>query len=358
MPLRTRPALRSTRLTALASLAVVPLLVCAGSEAATTIGSDLAGAPESACLSTSGCTATNLSSGGAQPLTSPSGGVVVRFRIKHGPTLGPATYRLKILSGGPASFALEWQSAAMLFDSFSPDGVDVIAPVDGAGRPRGVAIFAGQRIGAFAPAGVGFQSASPGSAVAEHDGDHASGTAGYSPFAGYEALINADIEPDADGDGYGDESQDNCPAVANDQTSNPCPASPPPAAAGTPAPAVTPRVPAGYAKPRIGRVARARTSLSRLSRGGLSVPIACYGACRAEGSLVMSTTSARLLVVGRGRRRSTTGGRFRLKVGLTGRGRRLLRRTRCRRVRLGLRASASDAWGRSARRQRLIVSRR
>ena len=44
----------------------------------------------------------------------------------------------------------------------------------------------------------------------------------------FEVLINATIEPDADRDGYGDETQDNCTTVANDQTSNPCLTPPPP----------------------------------------------------------------------------------------------------------------------------------
>lgn len=50
---------------------------------------------------------------------------------------------------------------------------------------------------------------------------------------GRELLLNADIERDGDGDGFGDETQDNCPQTANDQTSNPCPEGTGPA---TPAP--------------------------------------------------------------------------------------------------------------------------
>jgi hypothetical protein len=43
---------------------------------------------------------------------------------------------------------------------------------------------------------------------------------------GVELLLNADIEADKDGDGYGDETQDNCPSIANDQRENPCPSDP------------------------------------------------------------------------------------------------------------------------------------
>jgi hypothetical protein len=43
-----------------------------------------------------------------------------------------------------------------------------------------------------------------------------------------EIAYNADVEPDADGDGYGDETQDACPTSA--ATQSPCPTSPPTAA--------------------------------------------------------------------------------------------------------------------------------
>ena len=58
--------------------------------------------------------------------------------------------------------------------------------------------------------------------------DHVSGTANYNANNNFEVLINGTLEPDADGDGYGDESQDNCTTVANDQSSNPCIGPPPP----------------------------------------------------------------------------------------------------------------------------------
>lgn len=44
-------------------------------------------------------------------------------------------------------------------------------------------------------------------------------------FPGYELLVNATIEPDADRDGFGDETQDGCPASA--ATSAACPPPPP-----------------------------------------------------------------------------------------------------------------------------------
>ena len=41
--------------------------------------------------------------------------------------------------------------------------------------------------------------------------------------SGNELLLNADVEPDQDADGFGDDTQDNCPSIPNDQRTNPCP---------------------------------------------------------------------------------------------------------------------------------------
>ena len=310
------------RLPALAALLSALLCAPAGARAATTIGSDLSGAPVSACTSVTGCTATPLTTGGARPVTAPAPGTLVRFRVKHGPTPPGAAYTLKVLSGsgsivgGLASFTLARQVGPIPFDSLSPGGIDVL--------PAGFRIAAGQRIGIFAPGGVGFQAPVAGSVLAEHDADHTAGTAAYSTHAGYEPLINADIELDA--------------------------ARPPAAIPPPPAPTA---IPAGYARPRIARLRRPRRSLRSLLRRGLTVSIACHGPCSANATLVSRGGSA----LGRGRRRTASGGRFGLKVKLTRRGRRVVRGIR-RDARLTLRVSASDRWGRSSRRQRITVTRR
>ena len=340
------PACR--RLPALSALLLAPLAVCAETQAAVTIGSSLSAAPTSACTSPTGCTATTLSSV-SRPVAAPSNGVVVRFRIKHGPAPPGTGFKFKILtpvSSDPVSFVLAWQSPQIPFGDYTTGGTDLMQPLDARNRPAGVAISAGQRIAASAPGGVGFQGSVPGSAVGEHDGDHASGSAGYSTHGGHEALINADVEPDADRDGYGDESQDNCPTLANDQSTNPCPATPP-----------AETRPSDYVEPRIGRLTSRRRSLSSLSRRGLGVAVACAGPCSARGRLVMRTRAGRAVTVGGGRRRSASGASFRLKLKLTRTGRRLLRRSR-RATSLSVRISASDARSTSSRRQRLVVTPR
>jgi hypothetical protein len=50
----------------------------------------------------------------------------------------------------------------------------------------------------------------------------------YTPFEGFQVGVLAVVEPDADGDGYGDETQDLCPQSA--QSHFVCPPSPPPTA--------------------------------------------------------------------------------------------------------------------------------
>lgn len=343
-------------LTALVTCALAGSGVCAEAGAATTIGSDLSGAPDSACTSVTGCTATTLSSGGARAVAAPSNGVVVRFRIRHGPTQPGAHYTMKVLSGtgsivgGLTSFALAAQAPPNRFDDFVSGGIDTLQPVDAAGRPRGIPIARGRRIGVFAPGGVAFEKAAAGYALAERDGDHAGATAAYTVHGGYDVLINADVEPDADGDGYGDQSQDNCPTAPNDQTSNPCGTRPAPAGG----PTAVRRAPADYLKPRIGRLVRARRPLSSLSRKGVSVRIACYAACTARGALVMRRRGRKPVTVGRGRRGSASAGSFRLKLKLTRKGKLLLRRSR-RNVRLTLRVRAADRWGGSSREQRLVA---
>jgi hypothetical protein len=57
------------------------------------------------------------------------------------------------------------------------------------------------------------------------------GSATFTEVPHGQVAVSATLEPDADGDGYGDETQDKCPTNAS--TQGPCPAPPPPAVAIT-----------------------------------------------------------------------------------------------------------------------------
>jgi Ca2+-binding RTX toxin-like protein len=146
-------------------------------------------------------------------LTAPTSGVVVRWRIKT--AAGPiATFKLRVLHpdpGGGPQFTATGSTAA--HESSASGGLETmdtripIAAGDYVGmqltdtavwRRVGLGPDAGEKI--WVPPLADGETRSP-------DADH--------PDEGVEYFYNADVETDADADGYGDDSQDNCPAVAN-----------------------------------------------------------------------------------------------------------------------------------------------
>jgi Ca2+-binding RTX toxin-like protein len=193
---------------ALVSSCVPFVLLLAGAQpaaAAQTFGSDLTLAPDSgpACDMAGPCTSAleSVRSGGAHPAKAPASGVVVRFRAVTGID-ATITFRLVRFSSSES----------------------------GRGVGTGPQVF-------VAAGGVRtFDARLPiqaGDAVA-YDGEIAlySVTEGASHYVRWqppldetdrprstqdtrEVLLNADVEPDADADGFGDESQDNCPTAAN-----------------------------------------------------------------------------------------------------------------------------------------------
>ena len=212
--------------------------------ASVTVGSNLSLNPTGRCA-TNLCTAVQMS-GGSGTIQAPSSGVIVAFRIKHGPVM-PATavVGFKVLSGTGPSFTHVLGTRQFPFapENRSSGGITTVEELDANGRPRGVPIEAGERIAAVVqdasgnPAqSVTFFGSQFGATVGVVGFDHVSGTANYNSNSEFEALINGTVEGDADRDGYGDETQDNCSTVANDQTTNPCvtPEPPPPPLSGPP----------------------------------------------------------------------------------------------------------------------------
>lgn len=72
-------------------------------------------------------------------------------------------------------------------------------------------------------------------------------TASFTPTSGNRLALQATVEPDADGDGFGDETQDQCPTDASTQA--PCPAAPTPPPAAPPATPPPPTESTGSAPP-------------------------------------------------------------------------------------------------------------
>jgi hypothetical protein len=201
-------------------LALVP-----AAQGAVTIGSDLTQTDfaNGACGTGPICTSVNGSLTNGRPLLSPISGVVVRWRLAQGNNFGDggnATVALRILrpatttspvdtwagiATGP-SMPVPTTAALLIFDSRIPI---VAGDSIGLNHPQNHGV-----IGVNEPTGY-FNAFNSGLA----DGDtrlRDNATAG-------ELTLNADIEADADHDGYGDETQDLCPSNAAFHTACPLP---------------------------------------------------------------------------------------------------------------------------------------
>jgi Ca2+-binding RTX toxin-like protein len=181
-----------------------------------TIGSNLAGdASENINVCSMPCTFVQFtlpsSSTAAGGLASPMDGVIVRWRLKSGS--GGAAVNLRVLRpAGDASFTGAGTSAT--------ETTDVTTNT----WPTRLSIAAGDR--------VGLNNASEGLFFANTAGaelrfwtpylaDGATAPSSPSPESARELLVNADVEPDQDNDGFGDETQDQCPQSG--VTQGPCP---------------------------------------------------------------------------------------------------------------------------------------
>lgn len=207
----------------------VALAAAASASGATTIGSGLnsranlsiacgtPGEAQSVCTTAQ----TELPD---RPVTSPIDGVIVRFRVR---SASAGTVALRVLRpSGSGKFTGAGTSAPLSLFSVSSPGADrsyfastriTVLQGDyiGLNRERRTGALYAQR------AGSAFDVMQFDTPLA--DGDSQGPDTSYE---GAELLLNADVEPDKDGDGFGDESQDNCPSIANDQTDNPCPSDP------------------------------------------------------------------------------------------------------------------------------------
>ena len=202
----------------IAVLAALALLSAPTSPAfgAVTIGSDLARTPgeQATCVESSCVFVQTTLPGNAFALRAPSPGVIVRWRLKS--------------AGGPAALVGLRVMRPLEPPSWSALGGRSVTTSGLGGTETfklspGLPVAAGDAIGlvqrSFAPIAGPLQDAEG----LWWDPAPSSDTPAEPDFAdtGTEVFFNADIEPDADGDGYGDETQDGCPADAS--TQGPCP---------------------------------------------------------------------------------------------------------------------------------------
>jgi hypothetical protein len=217
---------RRIGLASLLTVAGLSLTAPSAAFAVTTIGSRLDGVPTSGFQCTPNCTVAHsvlpsLSTalGG---VVAPDDGVVVRWRIKVGAATSPVA--LRVIRAGVS----DTRTGAGTGPTVTPptdqtSSYEVRLPIQ-AGDALGLDCCADPD-----PTHLAYFFAPTASADAFTwnprllDGESARSGGLFSPD---ELLINADIEPDADHDGFGDETQDQCPTDAN--TTGACPSPPTP----------------------------------------------------------------------------------------------------------------------------------
>lgn len=230
--------MRRIRTTAAAGLMPLALLVLpVGASAATTVGSNLLGTANA-------WPSPNVSSapraqppGVTLPLTTPSAGVIVQIQVKHGGSgADPGSYGFRVLNGGPSGASANYTTngaPAELPDFPWPAndtaGTRLFIPSLGV-VAKGIPIAAGERLGVVRIGGTGqgaiLKSNSSGATLNQVLAVHNSGQLIYDTTVPNELLVQYRIEPDADRDGFGDETQDRCPTNAGIQTACPAAASP------------------------------------------------------------------------------------------------------------------------------------
>jgi len=209
---------RSRRRAVAALALLVAGAAAAAAHAASTVGGLAARADFSTSCRAAACTYT---AGAAVP----SSGVIVRWRLRSATT---GTARLRVLRPSSAGLSTVAVGPVQALRGHHSPGRDVSYVFNAR-----VAVEKGDEIAV---------DTGHGAAAIFHRRSGASGVSVFAPagvldapasLPGAQLLLSADVEPDADGDGFGDESQDNCPSIANDQTSNPCPSA---AVTATPTP--------------------------------------------------------------------------------------------------------------------------
>ncbi len=243
--------------------------LCPGSPIATgacsgsLYGSDLQGERSVAPLACGGggCMEVQTTIGGTST-AAPSDGVVVRWRVLNAEA-GP--YTLRVVSFLPGSSGGVYRTYRVLHSSATESVTAPAGPLFSkiSSFPTRLPIPAGAYLGLGKPSGrnFGFQ-ASGGSATYSQvdnvgDGLAASGETHNGTF-----LYDADIEPDVDGDGYGDITQDSCPSSALVHE-GPCPVQASPGGEGTQTPEASGPAPTGAGQ---GPIASTPAGPARLAR--------------------------------------------------------------------------------------------
>ena len=217
---------------AIGSAIILGLLAAAPASASFTVGSSLRQRANLYVRCARTCTDLQSARPGSTALRIPVTGVLTRWRLRAA-TLG--TVRLRVVRPLPdGSYATVGLSDAQKLAQDHRPGEDVQYTFDAR-----IAVQEGDQIaldhsptagGVFHSYGQDSSYAALTFAVPLVEPLTPGAARPTAPAViGRELLLNADVERDTDSDGFGDETQDNCPSIANDQKDNPCPAAAGPA---------------------------------------------------------------------------------------------------------------------------------
>jgi hypothetical protein len=179
-----------------------------GALAATEIGSNCA-----ANSAAANYTIVQLSLAGGAPVAAPAAGVVTKWKVNSALPVPPGftlSERMRIFRS--TGLPNEFQTVAESSPGSIQSGANTFE--------TRIPVQAGDRIGAFAPASPSTSVLLCSSTNAEDkfgikEGDvPPGGKATYSPVEKNQLALSVTIEPDADNDGFGDETQDKCPTSA------------------------------------------------------------------------------------------------------------------------------------------------
>jgi hypothetical protein len=194
-----------------AALSAASLLTASSASAATEVGSD--------CQATNGVenyTFVQLKrvSFAGLPIAAPSAGVVTKWKVNSAvPTAVGQKLQILRPTGNPNEFQTVAESTPGTVSS-GLNSFDTRLPIRAGDRPA-----AAGAPGGSVPAPLYCSTANPGDEMgALTPASTLGSTKTYPPAPGLVAAISAVVEPDADGDGFGDETQDKCPRSAAVQT--------------------------------------------------------------------------------------------------------------------------------------------
>jgi hypothetical protein len=194
-----------TKLTKVALAAGCTMVIAPSAQAATTVGSTLARPPQAGCAQI--CTVLQTARpAGDGSVAAPQAGVIVRWRVKSGNASSSA--KLRVLD--PTSGTTKSTASSVAVPVVAGSNTFATRLPIKAGQRLGVTGNELQVLGNIAGAagfGIDYTASDP------LDGQVFPVTVATATL--FDILLNVDVEPDVDQDVFGDETQDNCPSVAN-----------------------------------------------------------------------------------------------------------------------------------------------